>query len=139
MKGSARRRRGGGSAKEKKEHAVDEDAVPIAYAEEARPKPSPRQPQPAPQPSPRQPEPEPEPEPSARAQPATAAASLAVVALNPSSRPGGVPLGSEWFLRNGRGKMRSAAAQAHVSQVNGFFCGRPQRKLFDQGKNVAWA
>ena len=109
MKGSARRKRGGGGAKEKKEHAVDEDAVPIAYAEEARPKPSPRQQ--APQPAPREPQPEPEQEPSARAQPATAAASLAVVALNPSSRPGGVPLGSEWFLRNGRGKMRSAAGK----------------------------
>lgn len=40
----------------------------------------------------------------------TAAASLAVVASKPS-RPGGVPLGNEWFLRNGRGKLRTAAAK----------------------------
>jgi hypothetical protein len=51
------------------------------------------------------------PEPAAGKAPATAAASMAVVALSSSSRPGGVPLGNYWFLRNGRGKMRTAAGK----------------------------
>lgn len=43
--------------------------------------------------------------------PANAAASLAVVASSTPGRPGGVALGNEFFLRNGRGKMRTAAAK----------------------------
>jgi MoxR-like ATPase len=49
-----------------------------------------------------------------RHEPASAAASLAVVAAAPPQRPGGVPLGDDWVLRNGRGKMRTSVPKDGV-------------------------
>lgn len=95
---------------------VDDEEVPVAYAiaakttSKASPYAAPVSParaKPAKSKAAVEPEPESEraPEPAAADEPHSAAASLAVVASS-GRRPGGVPLGSDWFLRNGRGKMR---------------------------------